>query len=63
VESLVRLAGLKRLWLTNTHVTSAALERLAALESLEELHIGGLPVDASAVRRLQQALPKLELIR
>lgn len=60
---VARLAGLKSLWLTETQVTGAGLSHLAALKDLEELHVERTAVDATAVQRLRQLLPRLQVFQ
>jgi hypothetical protein len=57
---LRRQAGLHRLALVNTQVTSVGLRQLHRCESLRELDLSGTKVSAQAVESLVQDLDRLE---
>lgn len=64
-EGLNHLRGLPMLDnvdLTNTSISDAGLEILAKIESLEYIHLASTAVTAEGVARLENALPKCEVV-
>jgi hypothetical protein len=55
--------NLRRLILYRTPVTDAGLTRLEALTGLDELYVNYSPVTDVGVRKLQEAMPRLSIIR
>ena len=57
-----RLAGLEALDLDHTRITDAGLEQLLRLEYLTRIRIDHTHVTDAGVKKLQDALPKAEII-
>jgi hypothetical protein len=57
------LKGLRRLNLSSTHVTDKGLEALHGLTELRDLDLSNTRVTDAGSRRLQEALPNLEITR
>jgi hypothetical protein len=57
------LASLTKLFLNGTRVTDAGLLHLKALGNLEELDLGGTSVTADGMKKLNQTLPMLMIMR
>jgi hypothetical protein len=62
LENLEGLGRLQYLNLAQTRVTDAGLEHLRGLKQLETLHLEGTGVTEAGVKKLQQALPKCEIM-
>lgn len=63
LKHLKGLTTLQTLQLQDTQITDAGLEHLKGLRQLQELHIERTQVTDAGVQDLQNALPKLKIIR
>jgi Leucine-rich repeat (LRR) protein len=63
LENLQGLTQLSILWLDHTAVTDAGLEHLKGLTQLQTLDLSGTNVTDEGVKKLQQALPKCQIVR
>ena len=63
LKHLTRLAKLEGLTLDSTRISDAGLTRLHALKELKRIWLGNTAVTDAARRKLQQALPEIEIIR
>jgi hypothetical protein len=62
LEHLKGLSRLQMLWLCRTRVTDAGLDHLKGLSELTRLHLQGTNVTDAGVKKLQQALPKCQIL-
>jgi hypothetical protein len=63
VENLGSLESLRTLDLSNSEITDVGLERLSTLSSLRSLWLTSTKVSESGARKLQEAIPRLKIVR
>ncbi len=63
LEPLKSLKGLKVLSLVGTPITDKGLDALGAIESLETVFLAGTKVTDEGVKTLEEARPKLQIVR
>ena len=61
IQLLPKIAGLRHLWMTNTHLTDQCLDDLARIDRLEIVKLDGTAISAEGIERLRLLKPKLKI--
>ena len=62
VKHLSGLSTLEELTLNSPNVTDASIEHLAGLKNLRVIHLGSTKITEAGKQRLQELLPKVEIV-